>query len=108
MLVAALPVFIAAGWSLPGYAVGAAVWIAQAIAQGILQAKVDASDDPRTVVGLLAGGSIGRAWFTAAVVLAVGLIDERAGLAAILLVMVLFTTYFATKVFTHLSQEKPA
>jgi hypothetical protein len=96
-----LPIFIAAGWSLIGYAVAATVWVIQAVAQIALQRKVDSSDNPRTVVGLVAGGSMARAWFAAIAVLVTGLIDERAGLAAVVLILVLFTFYFAAKISGH-------
>jgi hypothetical protein len=102
VLALALPVFIAAGWNLYGYAVAAVVWIAQAFVQVWLQKKIDNSDDPRTVVGLTAGGAMGRAWFAAAAALIAGVtIGDAAGLAAVSLILVLFTIYFLTKVLTH-------
>ncbi|MFY9264077.1 MAG: hypothetical protein WAO61_01425 [Solirubrobacterales bacterium] len=107
-LALALPVFVAAGWSLSGYAVAAAVWITQGFVQARLQKKVDTSDDPRTVVGLVAGGSLARAWFAAIAVLVAGLIDERTGLAAVVLILVLFTVYFFTKVVGHYYEQAGA
>lgn len=102
VLALALPVFIAAGWSLYGYAVAAIVWIAQAFAQVWLQHKIDNSDDPRAVVGLTAGGAMGRAWFAAITVLVAGIvIGDSTGLAAVALILVLFTVYFLTKVIGH-------
>jgi hypothetical protein len=102
VLVLALPIFIAADWSLYGYAVAAVVWIIQAVAQVWLQNKVESSDDPRTVVGLTAGGAMGRAWFAAIAVLIAGIvIGDDAGLAAVGLILVMFTVYFLTKVIAH-------
>jgi hypothetical protein len=97
VLAAALPIFLLAGLSLVGYAVIAAVWLLQRALGAELQRRADASDDPRTVVGLLAGGSMARAWLTALSILAAGLVDERAGLAAALLALALFTTYFTVR-----------
>lgn len=97
VLALALPVFLLAGLSLAGYAAMAVIWLAQRALGVVLQGRADASDDPRTVVGLLAGGSMARAWLTALAILATGLVDERAGLAAVLLALVLFTTHFATR-----------
>jgi hypothetical protein len=96
-LAVALPVFLFAGLSLPGYGAMFVIWLAQRGVGAVLQRRADASDDPKTIVGLVAGGSIARAWMTALGVLAVGLVDERAGLAAVLLALVLFTTYFVSR-----------
>lgn len=97
-LALALPVFLAAGLSLEGYAVGAGAWLVQKAIAMALQRRADASRDPRTVVGLLMGGAIARGWLCAGAVLAVGLlIDERAGLAATLLILLLFTIYISIK-----------
>lgn len=104
VLAIALPVFIAADWSIYGYAVAAAVWIAQALIQNTLQRRADAADNPRAVVGLIAGGLLGRAWLSAIAVLIAGLIDERAGLAAVVLILVLFTFYFAAKIGLHYAE----
>jgi hypothetical protein len=97
-LALALPVFLLADLSLLGYAVGGGAWVVQKVIAMALQRRADASRDPRTVVGLLMGGAILRGWLCAGVVLAVGLTaDERAGLAATLLVLLLFTIYISVK-----------
>jgi hypothetical protein len=96
-LALALPVFLLAGLSLAGYAAMLVTWLAQRGLGVLLQRRADASDDPRQIVGLIAGGSMARAWITALAILATGLVDERAGLAAVLLALVLFTTYFASR-----------
>lgn len=98
LLALALPVFVLAGLSLAGYAVIAVAWLLQRGIGALLQKRADASDDPKVVVGLIAGGSMARAWLTALSILAAGLVlGERAGLAAVLLAMVLFTTNFAAR-----------
>ncbi len=98
LLAIALPVFVLAGLSLAGYAVIAVAWLVQRGIGALLQKRADASDDPKLVVGLIAGGSMARAWLTALSILAAGLVlGERAGLAAVLLAMVLFTTHFAAR-----------
>ncbi len=40
----------------------AAVWIIQRVVQHYANAKAEASDDPRTSVGVLAGSMLGRGW----------------------------------------------
>ena len=94
LLAVALPVFIAAGLPMLGYAAGAAAWLVQRGIQIALYRKAAAADDPRTVVGIAAGSMIGRGWLVALTIFAVGLTDEDAGLAAAVLVILLFTAYF--------------
>jgi len=94
LLALALPVFLAAGLPMLGYAAGAGAWLVQRAIQIALTRKAAASDDPRTVVGITAGSMIGRAWLVALTIFAAGLNDEDAGLAAAVLVILLFTAYF--------------
>lgn len=102
LLALALPVFVAASWPLAGYAVAAAVWCGQAALLSWLEAKATASRNPRTIAGLLVGGSIARAWIAAIAILTTGLaIGDAAGLACALLLMALFTAYFANKMIVH-------
>jgi hypothetical protein len=94
LLAVALPLFIALGLPLLGWGTGAGAWLLQKGLQTYLARKARASDDPRTVVGLTAGGMIARGWLVALVILGVGLHHNSAGLAAAVLVMILFTAYF--------------
>ena len=94
LLALALPVFVVAGLPLLGYAAGAAAWLVQRAVQLALNRKAASSGDPRTVVGIAAGSMIGRGWLVALTIFAAGLSDEDAGLAAAVLVIVLFTAYF--------------
>lgn len=94
LLAIALPIFVIAGLPMLGYAAGAAAWLVQRGLQIFLNRKAAAADDPRTVVGIAAGSMIGRGWLVALTIFAAGLKDEDAGLAAAVLVIVLFTAYF--------------
>ena len=94
LLAIALPVFLLGGLPMVGYVAGAAAWLIQRGVQLLLNRKAAASNDPRTVVGITAGSMIGRAWLVALIIFAAGLSDEDAGLAAAVLVIVLFTAYF--------------
>ena len=94
LLALALPVFLAAGLPMLGWAAAAVAWLAQRALQLWLNRRAAASDDPRTVVGIAAGSMIGRGWLVALTIFAAGLSDEDAGLAAAVLVIVLFTAYF--------------
>jgi hypothetical protein len=97
LLALALPLFVAAGLPLAGWAVGGGAWVAQRALQEYLDRRARASTDPRTVVGLLAGSMIARGWFVAIAVFLVGLGDNEAGLAAAVLVIALFTVYFTVR-----------
>jgi hypothetical protein len=94
LLVLALPVFVLGGLPLLGYAAGAVAWLVQRAIQVVLSRKAAESDDPRTVVGIAAGSMIGRGWLVALTIFAAGLKDNEAGLAAAVLIIVLFTAYF--------------
>ncbi len=93
----ALPLFLVAELPLAGWAVGGGAWVAQRGLQEYLERRARASQDPRAVVGLLAGSMIGRGWFVAIAVFLVGLGDNEAGLAAAVLVISLFTVYFTVR-----------
>jgi hypothetical protein len=97
VLVIALPVFVFADVPFAGYLVGGGAWILQRIVQLALQRRAAATDDPRTTVGLAAASMIARGWIVALAIFAVGLSDNDAGLAAAVLVIVLFTVYFAAQ-----------
>ena len=112
LLTIALPVFLLGGLPMLGYVAGAAAWLIQRGVQLLLNRKAAASNDPRTVVGITAGSMIGRAWLVALRIFAAGLSDEDAGLAAAVLVIVLFTAYFTVSMlmrpFQHGSSEQPS
>jgi hypothetical protein len=108
LLALALPVFVVAGLPMLGYAAGAAAWLVQRALQLALNRKAVAADDPRTVVGIAAGSMIGRGWLVALTIFAAGLADEDAGLAAAVLVIVLFTAYFTVSMVLRPFQTPPS
>jgi hypothetical protein len=95
VLALALPIFIAAGYPLTGYVTGGGAWLVQKAIRSVLTRRAEASEDPRTVAGLIAGSMIGRGWLVALAIFGVGLTDNRAGLAAAVLVVALFTVFFS-------------
>jgi hypothetical protein len=95
ILVIALPVFIAASLPMAGYAAGAGAWIVQRVIKTYTERRAVASDDPRTIVGLTAGGMIGRGWLVALAIFGVGIgVGDDAGLAAAVLFLAVFTVQF--------------
>ena len=94
VLLLALPIFIAAGLPLLGWAGAAGGWTLQRGVQHAIEKRAHESDDPRTVAGLLTGSMIARGWIVAGSIFIVGLSEREAGLSAAILSITLFTFYF--------------
>lgn len=106
VLLLALPVFAVTGLPLGGWALAAGVWLAQKGMQLYFDARLRSTDDPRAVVGLTAGGAIARAWLAAIAILVIGLLaGDEVGLSAVVLVLLLFSVYFAGRVIDRLAQK---
>lgn len=115
VLALALPVFLAAGFPMAGYATGAVAWIVQKAIKEVTERRAleigrrsvgqperdqsAAVADMRKVAGLTAGSMIGRGWLSALAIFAGYFLagqDDSVGLAAAVLVIVCFTASFAT------------
>jgi hypothetical protein len=108
VLVLALPVFIVADFPIVGYLTAAVAWTGQRAIQVFTTRRAAATKDPRTVVGLMAGSMIGRGWLVAAAIFIVGVADSsKAGLAAAVLFIVLFTVYFTTNMILRPFDQRP-
>ncbi len=120
VLVLALPVFLLAGFPMAAYLIGAIAWLGQKAIKEVAErralaiAKHAAADlqrdqkaaigDMRKVAGLTAGSMIGRGWLCALAIFggwALAGQDDDVGLASALLVVVLFSAYFATSMATR-------
>ena len=95
LLALALPLVILADWPLLGYAVAAGAWLTQ---RGILAlaerraAAALAAGSRRSAMGITAASALGRVWLLALAVLLVGVLaEDEDGLAAALVLVVLFT-----------------
>ena len=110
VLAAALAVFLLGDLPMLGYAVGAIAWLAQLGIQTIAgrraQAELSAGNRQKAM-GIVAATTLGRVWLMATAVLLVGLSEREAGLAAAVLVLVLFTVSFAAQGFAHLFGGEP-
>ena len=93
VLVIALPVFIAAGLPILGYATGAGAWLMWKGIGIYATRRAAATKDPRSVAGWMAGSMVGRGWLLGLTIIGVGLADRDAGLAGAVLVFVLFTIH---------------
>jgi hypothetical protein len=107
-LAAALAAFLIGGLPMLGYAAGAAVWLAQRGIQLVASRRAAAelaAGNRQRAMGVIAATTLGRVWLMATAVLLVGLAERQAGLAAAVLVAVLFTVSFAAQGLTHLFGE---
>jgi uncharacterized membrane protein YkgB len=111
VLTAALAVFLLGGLPMLGFAVGAAVWLAQRGIQLVATRRANAelaAGNRQRAMGTVAATSLGRVWLMATAVLLAGLAEREAGLAAALLVVALFTVSFAAQGLAHLFGEPEA
>ena len=101
-LALALIVFVAAGLPILGWVTGAGAWVGQRLVRDFLNARAKKADDPREMVGYLAGSMIGRGWIVALVIFGVGLATEDAvGLSAAVLFVFTFTFYLTVSMITR-------
>ena len=108
VLALALPIFLAAGFPMLGYIAGGGIWLIQRGIQAWSTHKATSTDDVRATVGILTGSMIGRGWLVAGTILAVGLsANDRVGLSAAVLVVVLFTVYFTAQMIIRPFQNDP-
>ena len=101
VLLLALPIFVAADLPMLGWVGTAVGWGIQRVVQVAIEKRARASDDPRTVAGLLTGSMIARGWIVAGSIFIVGLSEREAGLAAAILSITLFTFYFTAQMLTR-------
>jgi hypothetical protein len=90
-LAVALILFLVAGLPMAGWITGAGAWAVQRGVNELAVHKAARAEDVRTRVGLLAGSMILRGWIVAGIIVAVGLGNHDAGLAAAVLFLAVFT-----------------
>ena len=109
-LAAALAVFLLGGFSLLGYAVAAAVWLAQRGVQMYAARRSQAelrAGNRQKAMGMIAATTLGRVWLMSTAVLLVGLAEREAGLSSAVLLLALFTISFAAQGLSHLFSHSP-
>ncbi len=110
VLAIALPIFLVAGWPLLGYAAGAVAWLVQRAIQHWTNARAleaQREGNVKKVAGYVTGSMIARGWLVALTIFGAGMIENDAGLAAAVLVVVLFTVYFAAAMAVRPFQTSP-
>jgi hypothetical protein len=90
----ALPVFIVAGLPILGWAGATGLWAIQRVIQELAMRRATEATDVQTRMGVAVGSMIGRGWLVALGILAVGLVDNEAGLTAAVLFLLVFTLHF--------------
>ena len=106
-LASALPLFLLAGFPLLGYATAAVCWLVQRAVKALVERRAAAAEHARTATALIAGGMLVRPWLVALTILPVGVRDNDAGLAAAVLVLVLFTVHLTVSLFLRALDDKP-
>ena len=95
VLALALGIFLAAGLPILGWGVAAAAWLAQRAISIVLERKAKAADEPRAVAGLMVASMLTRGWLVALAIFGAGLAERKAGLAAAVLFLLLFTLHLS-------------
>ena len=96
LVVAVAPFVLLTGAPVLGYVVGAGAWIVTRLLAMLVERRAAASDNPKTVAGLMLFTGLGRAWLLGLSILVVGLAGSRRdGLTAAIVVAAAFTLYLA-------------
>ena len=110
VLLAALAVFVLAGLPISGYAAAAAAWLAQRgiqVLAGRRAAAELAAGNRQRAMATIGMTTLGRVWLMATAVLLVGLAGKHEdGLAAALLLVVLFTVSFVAQGLARLFEAE--
>ena len=104
VIVLALPIFLVAGWSLRGWALGAVLWVA-AEALGLLLTRLRLGADNLAASGVVGIGMTFRPVAVMVVVIAVAASDAALGLAAGLLYACAYTVELAVGLALYFGGE---
>jgi hypothetical protein len=92
----ALPVFVAAGLPILGWAAAALAWLASRALQTFAERRAAGSGNRQVALGARAASLVGRLYIVGLTVLGAGVIDRDAGLTAGVLSIIVFTVSFVT------------
>lgn len=109
VLAAALAVFAIGGLPLLGYAIAAAAWLAQRGIQVLAGRRIAnelVTGNRQRAMGALAATTLGRVWLMITAALLAGLVSHETGLAAAVMLAVLFTVSFAAAGIAQLFQPQ--
>jgi hypothetical protein len=107
-LALALGIFLALGLPILGWATAAGAWVAQRLLRDFLSGRAKKAEDPREMVGYLAGSMIARGWICALIIFGVGIATEdEVGLSAAVLFVMTFTFYLSVSMITRPFDGEP-
>jgi hypothetical protein len=102
VLAVTLPLFLAVGWPILGWATATGAWIGQRLLRDFMAGRARRSTELRQQVGYLAGSMIARGWLVSLAILGMGLAtDEDVGLSAALLFVLTFTFYLTVSMISR-------
>ena len=101
----ALPVFIATGWPLLGWGTATAAWVASRVIQTLAERRTARSGDRKVALGMRAVSLVGRLYLVGGTILVTGIIERKAGLAAGILSVAVFTVWFISLLVTSSLEE---
>ena len=101
VLALALPVFLAAGLPLLGWAATTVAWVAARGFQSWVERRALAKGTRQAALGARAASLLGRLYVVTIAVFIAGLIDKKAGVSGGALAAVVFTVYFISLFVTH-------
>lgn len=104
MIALALPVFLAAGWSLAGWGLAAVLWLA-AQALSLLLARIRPRAGNLAASGVVGISMMFRAVAVGVVVIAVAATDPEVGVAAALLYALAYTLELALSLVFYFGSE---
>jgi len=105
VLAVALPVFLAGGFPLVGYCFATGAWLAARGVQTFAERRALAKGDRRAALGARAAALVGRLYIVGLTVLAAGIIDRKAGVAAGLLSVTVFTVWLVSLFVMNFLEE---
>jgi hypothetical protein len=100
----ALPIFVAAGWPLAGWAIGALLWIASR-GLALLLTRLGPGDGNLAASGVVGFGMIFRALAVMVVVVALASSDARLALAVVVLYALAYTLELGTALAFYFAGE---
>jgi hypothetical protein len=105
VLAVALPVVVAGGFPLLGWAFATGAWLAARGVQSLTERRALAKGDRKAALGARAAALVGRLYIVGLSVAAAGFIDRDAGVVAGVVSVAAFTVYFASLLVTNFLEE---
>lgn len=106
VLAIALPVYVVAGFPMLGWAAATGAWLCARLLQALLDRRALARGDRRAALRARAGALIARLYLVGLAVLAAGIVEREAGVAAGALAAVVFTVFFASQFVVNSLEER--